>query len=54
MYVYENLSGSENEEVEYVPNYSKAHTYTQVYTRKGKPKETNITSRNETNLPIKQ
>ena len=52
IYVYENPSGSQNEEVECVPNYSKAPTYTQVYTRKGKPKETNITSRNETSLPI--
>ena len=43
IYVYVKPSGSQNEEVECVQNYSKAPTYTQAHTRQGKTKETNFT-----------
>ena len=52
IYIYDNPNGSQNEEFEGVENYSKAPTYTQVYARKGKIKETSIPSRRETELSI--
>ena len=50
IYVYENLSGSQNKEVEGVQNYSKAPS--RIYARKGKINETSLPSRRETELSI--
>ena len=42
------------EDIDCVHNYSKAPIYTQVYIKKGKIMETNLTMRNKVSLPIEK